>query len=770
MSKNALTLPFVFISMPIGVKKGNINGEIVSIDFDVVLNNLILKSIPSSFNAFRIDDIKHSGLISDDVTIYLRESEICIFDLTFSNPNVFWELGYRFSTKPIETIILIAQKNSILPFNIRNYRIIFYDHFKPSTWEQFNKNLKEFIEDINIKKYIKPILSYEKDRILEQIKRSENASQLLGIWFGIKDYTKQNVDVLLELGKCLFNFGKTHVAVDILYKAYSINSAELEVVRTYGWYLRKNGDFELAERILLRALDLNKNDIDTLGMLGGLYKRLRQFDKAYNFYKKAYDLSPDVNYILLNLGLLYELAKKTTKIENPYYEKILNVSFDSKINNKELIWKYLAKGEAYIALGKLSDSIEEYRKAFELNASIESITSSTNNIEFLIPTKTTGTFARKLLTTILYPKIGKTLRDLYKNIEIKDVIEQPPILLHLSDLHFGSFFNENKKENRSSHRFDEGYSRKKLSSYISKQIDDLKIERGSSEGIYLVISGDIVNQGKDSEFEDARIFIEEVVEETELSRNKIIIVPGNHDINWKISEENKNWRFDNYLKFLSNIYNKELKNFYPFIDWDFKIDTERPKPEELTSIFHFNESNLLIIGLNSCTLEDEKHHFGALSLEQLERVEDYIKEIDEKTLKIAILHHHVFPMEHKLELKDGEIFTDDSIVRDFSVVEEYLLRLGIDVVLHGHKHNPAIRETTLYTESNHNKSLIICGSGSAGAVDVLLPRPIGNHFQIIRFLSYSRKSKEDFVDIEWKELKYKDLSKWKTSKRLIIKG
>jgi len=163
MSKTPISQPYVFISMPIGIKEGIIKDDIVSIDFDIILKDLIIESIPNNYKAFRVDNIKHSGLISEDVTIYLRESDISIFDLTFSNPNVFWELGYRFSSKPIETIILIAQKDSELPFNIRNYRILFYDYFEHSTWKQFSKNLKEFINEIDIKEYVKPIIRYDKD-------------------------------------------------------------------------------------------------------------------------------------------------------------------------------------------------------------------------------------------------------------------------------------------------------------------------------------------------------------------------------------------------------------------------------------------------------------------------------------------------------------------------------------------------------------------------------------------------------------------------------
>jgi len=567
----------------------------------------------------------------------------------------------------------------------------------------------------------------------------------------------------------LFNFGRTQEAVDVLYKAYEISPNKLEVVRSYGWYLRKNGDYELAERILLRALELNKNDIETLGMLGGLYKRMKQYEKSLKFYEKAIEISPNENYALLNLGLLYELNKNESRKENPYYEQIINQKINSKIENNELVWYHLARGEAYIAFGELSNSINEYNEAFKLNASNEVIESSTNNVEFLAQSKYAAISARKLLSSTLYPKIGKTLKDLDK-LEIKGLIEPPPILLHLSDLHFGFIFDKNNYEETSSHRFSEGLYTKKMSTYISKQINDLEHERGTCNGLYLIISGDIVNQGKDNEYTNASQFFKEIIENTNLSKNNLVIVPGNHDINWNLSKENRSSRFDNYLKFLKNIYNDDLRKFYPYLNWDFKIDSERPLAEDLISIFHFEDSNLLIIGFNSCIYEDENHHFGIIGLKQLERVENYIKKIDKKMLKVAVLHHHVFPMEYKLEQNNGDILNDDSIVRDFSLVEEYFLRMGIDIVLHGHKHSPAIRETILHTEESNNRNLIICGSGSAGATKELLPKHIDNHFQIIRFLSYSRESKEDFVEIEWKEMKYKDLSNWKTLKNLIIKG
>ena len=80
------------------------------------------------FSAYRAADVYRPGLVLQDILAGLNESEVLIAEITPPNQNVFYELGYAHArNKPT---ILLAERNQRgdLPFDIRGYRVIFYDN------------------------------------------------------------------------------------------------------------------------------------------------------------------------------------------------------------------------------------------------------------------------------------------------------------------------------------------------------------------------------------------------------------------------------------------------------------------------------------------------------------------------------------------------------------------------------------------------------------------------------------------------------------------
>ena len=77
-------------------------------------------------DAYRASDIYRPGAILQDILQGLDESYVVIADVTPPNPNVFYELGYSHALK--KPVILLAERNTTLPFDISGYRVIFYDN------------------------------------------------------------------------------------------------------------------------------------------------------------------------------------------------------------------------------------------------------------------------------------------------------------------------------------------------------------------------------------------------------------------------------------------------------------------------------------------------------------------------------------------------------------------------------------------------------------------------------------------------------------------
>ena len=73
----------------------------------------------------RVDQLTGPGIIFEDIKREIAEFKVVIAEITAPNQNVFYELGYAHAlNKPT---ILLARRGRELPFDIRSYRVIFYD-------------------------------------------------------------------------------------------------------------------------------------------------------------------------------------------------------------------------------------------------------------------------------------------------------------------------------------------------------------------------------------------------------------------------------------------------------------------------------------------------------------------------------------------------------------------------------------------------------------------------------------------------------------------
>jgi hypothetical protein len=112
------------------MKKGEKKLEaFVAMCFDTKLDHIYLKVIKPSLEAFDVictrgDEINKTGLIVDQIDEAINKADILICDLTYLNPNVFFELGIAHILK--KPTILLTQQNTDFPFDVRHMRIITY--------------------------------------------------------------------------------------------------------------------------------------------------------------------------------------------------------------------------------------------------------------------------------------------------------------------------------------------------------------------------------------------------------------------------------------------------------------------------------------------------------------------------------------------------------------------------------------------------------------------------------------------------------------------
>ena len=115
---------------------------------DMMLKHLI-EPVAKEFDlqVIRADKIERSGLITQQIFEHIVRSRLCIADLSFSNPNAFYELAVRHMTK--RAAIQVIRKGDRIPFDVSQGRTIIVDTSDVYTimdrFESARRELKEHV-------------------------------------------------------------------------------------------------------------------------------------------------------------------------------------------------------------------------------------------------------------------------------------------------------------------------------------------------------------------------------------------------------------------------------------------------------------------------------------------------------------------------------------------------------------------------------------------------------------------------------------------------
>lgn len=94
-------------------------------------------------------------------------------------------------------------------------------------------------------------------------------------------------------------------------------------------------------------------------------------------------------------------------------------------------------------------------------------------------------------------------------------------ILHISDTQFGQY-----------HRFDAADSLADGTVRDIAQMPSLDVPPID----LIIVSGDIAESGMSAEFDQARAFLDAICRHADLKPDRVVVVPGNHDVNWALSE------------------------------------------------------------------------------------------------------------------------------------------------------------------------------------------------------------------------------------------
>ncbi|WP_148311336.1 metallophosphoesterase family protein [Nonlabens marinus] len=216
--------------------------------------------------------------------------------------------------------------------------------------------------------------------------------------------------------------------------------------------------------------------------------------------------------------------------------------------------------------------------------------------------------------------------------------------------------------------------------------------------------GDFTNRSDQQGFISSWDFVNEI--HNCLKGKDLIATLGNHDVD---SHE----KISNYNLEVA----KGIKKDFPL-----KNDGDRDTLWSKGCVFVESE-NFRILVINSAHFHYNKEHAvgGKVDSNLLDYVEEYLNEINDDKIFIALSHHH--PTNHS-RLGLGE---HDIIVNGTELLE-LLGKHSCDLFIHGHKHDAFLRYHNL-TESNGRIPILSSGSFSATSNTIYTGRR--NHFHMI---------------------------------------
>lgn len=274
-------------------------------------------------------------------------------------------------------------------------------------------------------------------------------------------------------------------------------------------------------------------------------------------------------------------------------------------------------------------------------------------------------------------------------------------LLHLSDLHFGP-----------KHRFSED-GPDSLLARLSVDLGELRGTQGIEPEL-IVVSGDLGELGKKQEFEKALVFLQGLVSAAGLDARRVVIVPGNHDINWNkcrnyfndCEEEGSQPEEPYFPKFV--FFEEMFRRFYAG-EAGFSFTKDEP-----WTLFEYPDLGVVVAGLNSVIAESHRaeDHYGFLGEKQLRAFAEKLRPYEDRGfLRVGVMHHH--PQDRRGGERTRE---DQKLLHD-------LLAPHLNLLLHGDAHEE--------NERSLRVNVAVFGIGSLGVDKTQRADDVPNGYQIL---------------------------------------
>jgi Tfp pilus assembly protein PilF len=329
-----------FVIMPFGSKEVPFeDGTTQRVDFDAVYDAVFVPAIEAvtlpeggSLIPRRTDRDFFSGLIPQEMFEYIQFSRFAVADVSGLNPNVFYELGVRHSTRGSGTAVF-RQAGAPLPYDISQVKALDYAFASgadiAASHALITQVLDESLRNDRMDSPVHAALRLQQDydgAIQTLLREAEDAVRLADWGTAARRYraalTQQPTDPVLrvKLGLMLKRQGRWSEAAEHFAAATVSAPTYAEAYRELGiaqnkCYHKQGASGPDGREALERAVALSPEDADALASLGGVLARAGAFEEAHARYSDAATLVPTASYPLLNALKLEALLSRAFELD-----------------------------------------------------------------------------------------------------------------------------------------------------------------------------------------------------------------------------------------------------------------------------------------------------------------------------------------------------------------------------------------------------------------------------------------------------------------------
>jgi 3',5'-cyclic AMP phosphodiesterase CpdA len=274
--------------------------------------------------------------------------------------------------------------------------------------------------------------------------------------------------------------------------------------------------------------------------------------------------------------------------------------------------------------------------------------------------------------------------------------------------------------------------RARISSVTQALEHDLK-QNGINNVAGVIVSGDLTWKNEEAEFRTAEQFLNSLRSWSTLDSNRVAFCPGNHDLRFSADPSKIGQPANLARKDARRHYAEFYQRFYGHPSNEFLSCGRR--------LLVGNAVPVDLVCLNSSLLEQVEDAFQGQGFVGHAQLADAAAQMGwDKTpsaetpraFRVLVIHHHLLPVTYRDAPSIGYA---GSITWDAEAIVRWVIKHQVDLVLHGHMHDPYFARISRPDPDRQNRwhTFHIAGLGSSGVAAKSLGDEHNNTYGLIHF-------------------------------------